>query len=138
MGRPAHATRDGPRRDGGLPGGRPDGDDSKGRASRCPTSTQADGPQQQIRGRKKESSNHRPGNLNPLALSNMHIGAPILVFFRPSAHCGSTCENSGWPRRDLIRLRQTSPYGESDMVKSITLQRIPACVLAAWLDVGRL
>jgi len=71
-------------------------------------------------------------------LSNMRIGAPILMFFRASARCGSTCEKAGWPRKDLARLRRTSPYGESDMVRSVTLQRISACVLAAWPYVGRL
>jgi len=78
-----------------------------------------------------------PG-LKDRVLSNMRIGAPSLHFFRASARRGSSCEKAGWPRRVLARLRRTSPYSESDMVRSVTLQRISACVLAALVYVGRL
>jgi len=68
----------------------------------------------------------------------MRLGAPIISFSRASARCGSTCEHAGWLRRHLARLRRTSSYGESDMVRSVSLQRISACVVAAWPYVGRL
>ena len=80
---------------------------------------------------------HSPG-LEDRVLSNMRIGAPILIFSRASARCESTCEEAGWPRRDLVQLRRASPYGESDIVRSVTLQRISAWFLAAWPYVGRL
>jgi len=41
------------------------------------------------------------------------------MFSWASAHCGSTCETAGWPRRDLVRLRRTSSYGDSDMVPHV-------------------
>jgi len=70
--------------------------------------------------------------------NHAHRGRHSITFSRASARFGSTCEKEGWPRKDLARLRQTSPYDESDMVRSATLQSISACVLAAWPYVGRL
>jgi len=40
------------------------------------------------------------------------------------------------PRKDLARLRRTSPHGESDIVRSVTLQRISAWMRAAYDRVG--